>query len=274
MKGGSTPARATPLWYSVGVTQAAPFILFWHRRGNRPAGLRAVQRVRREGPSSLRGRPLVHGLELDLKWTDDRGELLLYAHHGLTGRERLRATAVRRRAAAGDLFLIDELFSSPGAAELAFLVELKCGQGDPARALEHLVRCIEECGLGERVWLASTSLFLLDVAARVAPPLPRVLFGRTWSAGRILHHPTTYVSRSLRAHGLTPRVGEQTFDLLCTVGLCVASVAKHGAMAAAARARGVGYLPGRVTTRATLAALASGGYPAAFLYMEPGLLVD
>jgi hypothetical protein len=197
---------------------------------------------------------------------------LLYAHHGPTGRERLRRGAAERLAARGRVLPIGALFAHPRAAELRYLIELKCGRGAPRAALQALRRLAEEAGVGERVWLAASSLELLTTAHEVAPAWPRVLFAAPGGQDRVWHKPTTRTLRSLWAHGLRPRLPEGLIQMLCPIGLTPRSPAQHAVLAAAARARGLGYLPGRVTSRATLEALAGAGHPGAFVYAQPGEL--
>lgn len=243
-----------------------PFVLFWHRYGNAAAGVRAVANLANGAPESLAGRPVVHGVELDLKWTRTPQGPLLYAWHGPTGRERLRAGAVRRRARAGRLVLIEQLPELDPAGRLRYLVEIKRGHGSAEQALERFARWAAETGLRERVWFAASSLELLLAARRVAPEVPRVLFGATLGDGRVLHKPTTYVLRSLRRHGLAPELGPDAIQWVCPLGLRPASPEAHLQRAAAARAQGLGYLPGRVASRATLEALAATDAPGAFVY--------
>jgi hypothetical protein len=247
---------------------SGPFVLFWHRQGNDLSRVDALHTARRAGPAVLAGRPLAHGVELDLKWTSDG---LLYAHHGPTGRERLTAATARRRAAVKDdgVVLIDDLLSAPDAGELHYLIELKRGEGDPAAALGSLARVVEERGLGDRAWIAASSLLLLRVAAERAPALPRVLFADAPAAdGSVAHRPTTYIRESLREYGLSPIPPAGLVTHVCTIGLVARPAAIHARRAEAARAHGLGYLPGRVTTPGLLDALAAQGAPGAFVYMD------
>jgi glycerophosphoryl diester phosphodiesterase len=240
---------------------AAPFVLFWHRHGNALPRVAEVAALR--APAALAGRPIEQGVELDLKWTRDG---VLYAYHGPTGRELLTAAVAARRDGAA---LIDDLLARPGAASLRYLVELKRGVGDPGTALEAFARALEARGLADRVWIAASSLLLLRHAAERLPAAPRVLFADPPDAqGRVLHRPTTYVRESLRAFGLTAALPPGVVTHVCTIGLVARSPAVHARRAAAAQAHGLGYLPGRVTSRATLEALAAAGAPGAFVYAD------
>jgi len=244
---------------------AAPFTLFWHRLGNDRRGVAAVVAARAAGPATLAGRPLRHGLELDLKWTDDGGRPLLYGYHGPTGRQVLGPAAARRRALP-----LEALFALPGAIELSYLIELKRGHGPAEAALERLAALLAAAGVAERTWLAASSLALLDAAAAILPDRPRVLFGSPFGAGdRVLHKPTTRIRASLAAAGLAPRLTAGRVQLLCPIGLRERALARHRALARAARARGLDYLPGRVVRAPLLAGLAAEGLPGAFVYSEP-----
>lgn len=249
---------------------SAPFPLLWHRAGNAAAGLAAVQAARRASAAALAGRPLVHGVELDLKWAREGGRLQLYFHHGPTGRERLSAAGARTRARRGDALLLEELLATDEAEALHYLVELKRGEGPPAAAVGALRAAFERRGLAARTWIAASSLALLRDAALAWPEAPRVLFARSLpGAARVLHVPTTYTRRGLRAFGLAPTLAPGAVDLLCTIGLLAKGPERHRAYAAAALARGVGYLPGRVTRCADLAPLAADGHAGAFMYAAP-----
>ncbi len=228
-----------------GALSAPPFDLFWHRLGNSPAGVEAVLAF---APATFAGRPVRHGLELDLKWAVEAGgSPLLYAWHGPTGRERLSASRARRWAGEGRLLLLDALLER--AADLPLLLELKCGDGPPEAALAALAAALERC-CARRALVAASSLELLAVAARVLPATPRVLFAAPAGADRVHHRPTTYTVQSLVRHGVVPRLAPGAADLLCTLGLRPRPLADHRRLAEAARARGLGYLPGRVASRA------------------------
>lgn len=230
-------------------------------------GLARLDAVRALGPATLAGRPVRHGVELDLKWTADG---LLYAYHGPTGRELLSSRAARARARGDGAALLDELLARDGAAELGWLVELKRGAGPPGPALEALARAVERAGLAGRAWLAASSLLLLRVAAERAPALPRVLFADPPGPdGRLLHRPTTCIRESLAAFGLSVRPPAGLVQHVCTIGLRERGAEVHAARAAAAAAHGLGYLPGRVSRRETLEALAAAGAPGAFVYADP-----
>ncbi len=249
---------------------SAPFPLLWHRAGNAAAGLAAVQAARRASAAILAGRPLVHGVELDLKWAREAGRLQLYFHHGPTGRERLSAARARARALRGDALLLEDLLAADGAEALHYLVELKRGDGPPAAAIAELRAAFEGRGLAARTWIAASSLDLLREAALAWPEAPRVLFARSLpGATRVLHLPTTYTRRGLRAFGLAPALAPGAVDVLCTIGVVAKDPRRHRAYAAAAAARGVGYLPGRVTRCADLPQLAADGHAGAFMYAAP-----
>lgn len=236
------------------------FVLSWHRHGNTLAGLAAVRAAAARGPSALAGRPLAHGVELDLKWAGP----LLYAWHGPTGRERLSAARARARAADDRLALVDDAYLER-ARDLPLLVELKAGVGPADRALEALAALAARHAA--RVWLAASSLDLLALARRVWPDALRVLFASPAPGGRVWHRPTTSTARSLLRRGLAPRLSPGEVDLLCPLGLRPASVGVHAHRAEAARARGLAYLPGRVASGEVLAALAADGrLPGAFVY--------
>lgn len=243
------------------------FALFWHRHGNTPAGVEAVHAAAARGPRALAGRAVAHGVELDLKWAATPSGPLLYAWHGPTGRERLDAGRVRRRAAQGRVALLEALLTDPRARDLRWLIELKTGHGPPAAALAATGDLVRRAGLAGQVWVAASSLLLLRTARQVAPALPRVLFGAAAPGGRCWHRPTTHTLASLAAHGLMPPLAPGEVDLLCPLGLLPASAAEHARRAEAARALGPRYLPGRVTTRAALQALAADArLPGAFVY--------
>lgn len=252
---------------------AEEFVLYWHRRGNDRAGLAAVHaaRERATATQTLAGRPVAHGVELDLKWTADG---LLYAHHGPTGRERLSPVEVRRRAAAGDgAALIDDLLDHDAARDLRYLVELKRGDGDPGPAIEAFARAVEARGLSARAWLASSSLLLLRHAAERAPALPRVLFADPpGQDGVVPHRPTVYIRESLRAFGASTRLPPGLVTHVCAIGLLARGADVHARRAAEARAHGLGYLPGRVSAPDVAAALAAQGAPGAFMYSAPAPL--
>ncbi len=255
------------------MTTPAPFLALWHRAGNSARGMAAVQAARRASLASLADRPLRHGVELDLKWTRDGGRLLLYFHHGPTGREVLDAGAARRAAAAGRALLLPALLDLPEAEALHYLVELKQGHGPPAEALRELRRAFEARGLARRTWFAASSLELLSCAAEVWPGAQRVLFGRPLAgSARVLHAPTTRTWRGLRAFGPAPRLAPGLVDVLCPIGLVHKSPRRHRGLAAAARAREAAYLPGRVTRLSDLQRLARDGHAGAFLYAAPAAL--
>jgi hypothetical protein len=247
-----------------------PFDLFWHRLGNAPDGVAAVLSAAGRGPTELPtpggARALRHGLELDLKWAADGDGVLLYAWHGPTGRERLSASRARRWAGDGRLLLLDALLDR--AADRPLLVELKCGDGPPEAALEALGVALER-RCARRALVAASSLELLAAAGRVLPALPRVLFAAPLGADRVHHRPTTYTVQSLVRHGPVPRLAPGAADLLCTLGLRPRPLADHRRLADAARSRGLGYLPGRVSTRAEVEALAAEpGLDGAFVYAD------
>lgn len=248
------------------------FPLFWHRAGNRPAGLAAVDAAAARGPFELGGRRLVHGVELDLKWAREGAELLLYAHHGPTGLERLPAGEVRARAARGAVTLVADLLGRPGASARVYLIELKNGDGPLGPALARLVALVREAGLAERVVLASGSRQHLETARAVAPALPRLLFCSHLTArGAVLHLPLTDLALGLERRGgllAIPPDGGATH--VCRIGLVPRGPAAHRELARRASAAGLGYLPGRVTRRRTLAALAGDGLAGAFVYAAPG----
>jgi hypothetical protein len=244
--------------------------LFWHRRGNTPASLTGA-RAEAARQVRLGGRPAAVGVELDLKWTGPSGAPSLYAYHGPTGRERLGLDRLARAVEAGRVAAIDQLLEAPGAEALYYLVELKCGHGPPEAALARLHAIVAGRGLEARVWLAASSLLLLEAARRSAPGLPRVLFAAPWGRERLAHKPTTYTAASLLRHGLFPRADPAVVDVLCPIGLRPRSLEAHARLAEAAAGRGLGYLPGRVTTQEALAGLARAGHDAAFVYMEPGV---
>lgn len=249
-----------------GALSRPPFDLFWHRLGNAPAGVAAVQALGQG--ATLAGRPVRHGLELDLKWARERGgALLLYAWHGPTGRERLSASRARRWAGDGRLLLLDALLDR--AADLPLLLELKTGDGPPEAALEALAGALER-RCARRALVAASSLDLLAAAARACPAAPRVLFAAPAGADRVHHRPTTYTVQSLVRHGVVPRLAPGTAHLLCTLGLRPRPLLDHRRLAEAARARGLGYLPGRVASRAEAEALAAEPeLPGAFVYADP-----
>ncbi len=243
------------------------FALYWHRYGNTRAGVEAVHDAAARAPATLAGRPVAHGVELDLKWANTPRGPLLYAWHGPTGRERLGADRARRWAAQGRVALLEELLDDERAHDLRWLVELKNGDGPPAPALAAFADLARRAGLSGRVWLAASSLLLLGVAREVAPELPRVLFGWPAPGGRVWHRPTTRTLASLAERGLAPTLTTGELDLLCPIGLLPAGPDEHARRADAARARGLAYLPGRVTTRDVLEALAADArVPGAFVY--------
>ncbi len=245
-----------------------PFTLYWHRAGNSAAGVAAVLSARRHGLEELAGRTLRHGLELDLKWASARGGPILYAHHGLTGRERLQATTVIGRAASGKLMLLEGLWDRPAVRSLHFLVELKCGDCRPEEPIARLAYLIQRHGLAGRTHLASSSLKLLDTAARIAPEIPRVLFAGPRLGGRLMHVPNNEVIRSLLDFGPFPR-SPGSVAMVSQVGLVPASVREHHARRRHIESLGASYLPGRVSSLRVLAGLAESGAPAAFVYSDP-----
>ncbi len=248
-----------------------PFLLFWHRSGNTPQGVEDVHAAAQHGPRSLAGRPVTHGVELDLKWTLTPEGPLLYAHHGPTGRERLSATHVRRRAARGEIHLLVELLAAPRARSLHYLIELKRGHGPAEDAIVELMALLERYGIAGQAWIAASSLELLTMVRRVAPELPRVLFGSPLGRGQlVLHRPTTYIWTSWLRHGMTVRLPVGDVQWLCPLGLPVKSLEAHNRSADAARQRGLGYLPGRVTSWETLEGLSASGFGGAFVYFPPG----
>lgn len=251
-----------------GALTAPPFDLFWHRLGNTPAGVEAVLGLAGRAPVALARRPVRHGLELDLKWAREQdGALLLYAWHGPTGRERLSASRARRWAKDGRLLLLDALLDR--AADLPLLLELKVGDGPPEVALEALAAALER-RCARRALVAASSLDLLAAAARACPAAPRVLFAAPAGTDRVHHRPTTYTVQSMVRHGVVPRLAPGMADLLCTLGLRPRSLADHRRLAEAARARGVGYLPGRVAAVAEAEALAAEPeLEGAFVYADP-----
>ncbi len=174
---------------------------------------------------------------------------------------------MRRWAAQDRLALVDALLADPRARELTWLVELKTGHDPPGPALAALADLVRGAGLVGQVWLAASSLLLLDVARAVAPELPRVLFGWPAPGGRVWHRPTTHTLASLTARGTAPTLAPGEVDLLCPIGLMPAPADEHARRADAARALGVSYLPGRVTRREVLEALAADArVPGAFVY--------
>jgi hypothetical protein len=244
------------------------FVLFWHRYGNTRAGVDTVRRLA-QNQRELCGQRIEQGVELDLKWAAADGASLLYAYHGPTGRQRLSAKAALRQSEAGAVMTLESLFAHPQARALHYLVEIKCGVGSPLAALRALGALVDRFELGDRVRLAASSLSMLVAAQDAAPALRRILFGRSVGDDAILHKPTTYIRQSLWQHGLLVRARNDTIQDLCPLGLFPASARAHAQAAADAQARGLGYLAGRVTTEATLRALAGSGHTAAFVYGRP-----
>ncbi|MFC1707850.1 hypothetical protein ACFL59_13725 [Planctomycetota bacterium] len=259
-RGGNEPAQ--PLDPNV-------FSVLWHRAGNTATGVAEVLAAAKAGPRSLSGRPVQHGVELDLKWARASEGLLLYAWHGPTGLERLTACEVLRRASRGEVLLLERLFSEPRAEELIYMIEIKTGYGPRTEAVGQLSALLDRYRLGHRVLLATGSVAALDDAARAAPALPRLLFtSHVTRGGRAFQIPLLGFPRDLR-HGVLVSGDRAGVHCLCKVGVLPRAAKHHLSLARRAARRGTAYLPGRVTSLAALEEMAAEGLLGAFAYLRP-----
>ncbi|MHC4392146.1 MAG: hypothetical protein ACYS22_12630 [Planctomycetota bacterium] len=260
---GSTAGRDLP---------GEGFLVLWHRAGNAWRRVREVIGAIDAGPTTIAGRQVRHGVELDLKWARDGEGLLLYAWHGPTGLERLTADQARERAAAGDVLLIEELLASPEAARLILMVELKVGEGPAEDAIRSFNKLVQQHGLSQQCFLAAGALPLLDAARAAAPELARLLFcSHIFKRGAFVHLPLGQLARGLR-RGLIVEPQDASVDALCRVGMFPRKAAWHLACARRADRGGLRYLPGRVIRPEALVDLAEQGARGAFAYFAPSQL--
>ncbi len=185
------------------------FTLWWHRAGNSAKGIDAVVHAAREdSAAAIAGRRVRHGVECDLKWTPGahaQGAPLLYLHHGPTGLERLSRAEVERRAAEGELLLLGDALARPGAAELAWMVELKRGHGPTAAAVSACVAAFDRHEARSRLLFASSSLAVLEeVRAAHADVRTGLFVSWIFRDGRVLQVPKVEVASALR-RGLVHR---------------------------------------------------------------------
>ena len=178
--------------------QHAAFTIYWHRAGNSVAGIQAAIRAARN-TRTVAGRPLLHGVEADLKWALHNGSPLLYLHHGLTGLGRLSAATVAKRAAQGALLQLDAALNLPGATALHWMVEVKRGHGSQLDAIWACVALFRTQGALDRLLFASSALPVLSDIRAAHPQVQTGLFvGWTFRDGRVLHVPKVQLRRARR----------------------------------------------------------------------------
>ena len=241
------------------------FTLWWHRAGNNAKGIEAVLHAAREDEAAtVSGRPVRHGVECDLKWTPDahaQGAPLLYLHHGPTGLERLSRAQVERRAAAGEVLLLGDALARPGAAELAWMVELKRGHGPTAAAVSACVATFDRHEARSRLLFASSSLAVLQGVREAHPDVQTGLFvSWIFRDGRVLQVPKVELTSGLR-RGLVHRAESlaPVVDLVICTNPLAAGRALPAGIAQAPIARSL----------QTVRAFAEAGISGAFTWFPP-----